>query len=257
MGKKNKDNKDKFKSNPFDYMGGGRIRELGDRYGVDHSDYNINMGRTSGSGRTYKGDRDDYDEAVRKAAMSDYDTRRTMEAQAMAGNKDAKKFAKKGFKNIGKVYEGNELMRKLHKDEGNGGSFSSASDFAGLTYKSVKADRDAQTASYDAKYAKTTDLNSLKDKLMAQATEDAAKPIEPSDRMAAVEDRMESASGNAPPSMFDKDNAQPAKADDQKDAARNFLEDYKLDVAKGANIKSDIETGVSNAARHVRDTYGR
>ena len=261
MGKKNKDNKDKFKSNPFDYMGGGRIRELGDRYGVDHSDYNINMGRTSGSGRTYKGDRDDYDEAVRKAAMSDYDTRRTMEAQAMAGNKDAKKFAKKGFKNIGKVYEGNELMRKLHKDEGNGGSFSSASDFAGLTYKSVKADRDAQTATYDETYAKTTDLNALKDKLMKQASDKAvaADPIEPSDRMAAVEDRFEKAAGgsSAPPSLFDKDNAQPAKADDQADAARNFVEDYKSDVIKGANIRSDIETGISNAARHVRDTYGR
>ena len=263
MGKKNKDNKDKFKANPFDYMGGGRIRELGDRYGVDHRDYNINMGRTSGSGRSYKGDRDDYDEAVRKAAMSDYDTRRTMEAQAMSGNKDAKKFAKKGFKNIGKVYEGNELMRKLHKDEGNGGSFSSASDFAGLTYKSVKADRNAQTAAYDETYAKTTDLNALKDKLMAEATEKAAgggaDPVEPSDRMAAVEDRLERAAGggNTPPSLFDKDNAQPAKADDQADAARNFLEDYTADVREGANIRSDINAGVSNAARHVRDTYGR
>ena len=261
MGKKSKDKKDKFKASPFDYMGGGRIRELGDRYGVDSKDYNINYGRTSDSGRTYKGDRDDYDEAVRKAAMSDYDTRRTMEAQAMAGNKDAKKFAKKGFKNIGKVYEGNELMRKLHKDEGNGGSFSSASDFAGLTHKSVKADRAAQTAAYDETYAKTTDLNALKDKLMAQASDKAAAaPIEPSDRMAAVEDRLEKAAGgslNSPPSLFDKDNAQPAKADDQKDAARNFVEDYKKDVMKGANIKSDIITGVSNAAKHVTDAYGR
>ena len=93
---------------------------------------------------------------------------------------------------------------------------------------------------------------------MAQASEDAVStPIEPSDRMAAVEERMENASYNSPPGLFDKDNADPAKTDDQKDAARNFLDDYKLDVAKGANIKSDIETGVSNAARHVRDTYGR
>ena len=261
MSKDKKDKKDKFKANPFDYMGGGRIRELGDRYGVDHKDYNINMGRTSGGGREYKGGREEYEDAIAKAAMSDYDTRRTMEAQAMAGNKDAKKFAKKGFKNIAKVYEGNELMRKLHKDEGNGGSFSSASDFAGLTYKSVKADREAQTAAYDDKYAKTTDLNDLKDKLMAQATEKAAgaDPIEPSDRMAAMEERFEKAAGgaNTPPSMFDKDNALPAKADDQADAARNFVEDYKKDVAIGANIRSDIETGVSNAARHVRDTYGR
>ena len=43
-----------------------------------------------------------------------------------------------------------------------------------------------------------------------------------------------------PPSLFDKDNAQPAKADDQADAARNFLEDYTADVQEGANIRSDI-----------------
>ena len=98
---------------------------------------------------------------------------------------------------------------------------------------------------------------------MSEATEKAAgggaDPIEPSDRMAAVEDRLERAAGggNTPPSLFDKDNAQPAKTDDQADAARNFLEDYTADVREGANIRSDINAGVSNAARHVRDTYGR
>ena len=155
MGKK-KGKDDKFKANPFDYMGGGRIRELGDRYGVDHRDYNINYGRTSGGGRDYKGGREEYEDAIAKAAMSDYVTRRTMEAQAMAGNKDAKKFAKKGFKNIGKVYEGNELMRDLHKEYGNGGSFSSASDFAGLTYKSVKEDRKVHNEDIDARIAANT-----------------------------------------------------------------------------------------------------
>ena len=97
---------------------------------------------------------------------------------------------------------------------------------------------------------------------MAEATEKAAgsTPIEPSDRMAAVEQRLEGAAGgsrNAPPSLFDKDNAMPAKADDQKDAARNFVNDYTADVKEGAGIKSDIATSVSNAARHVRDVYGR
>jgi hypothetical protein len=193
-----------------------------------------------------------------KAMMNDYDTRRTMEAAAMAGDKDAKKFAKKGIK-AGKVGAAWDTMKDLKKKYVGGGGMDGAKNRAGLTYAAVKADRDAQTAAYDDTYAKTTDLNSLKDKLMKQATNEAATPIEPSDRMAAVEDRFEKAAGgsNTPPSLFDKDNAQPAKADDQKDAARNFVEDYKLDVMKGANIKSDIETGVSNAARHVRDTYGR
>ena len=72
-----------------------------------------------------------------------------------------------------------------------------------------------------------------------------------------MQDRLENAAYNTPPSLFDKDNAEPATTDDQKDAARNFLDDYKLDVTKGANLQHDIETGLSNAARHVRDTYGR
>jgi len=190
--------------------------------------------------------------------MNDYDYRRSMEAGAMAGNKDAKKFAKKGFK-AGNIYSAAETMRDLKDEYGGGGGMNGERNRASLTYDLVKADREAQTAAYDEKYAKTTDLNELKDKLMAQATEDAAKPIEPSDRMAQVEERLESAAAGSdgPPSVFDKDNAQPAKADDQADAARNFLEDYKKDVVDGANIKSDISRGISNAARHVRDTYGR
>ena len=242
----------------FDYMKGGRIEKMGERYGVDKSDYNITGDRNDGgTGRTYKGGKEEYEAAIAKAAMNDYDTRRTMEAQAMSGKKKARKYAEEGFGNITDVIKANNMRERWHKKAGNGGSFSSASDFAGQTMRAVERDRDKQTAAYDQKYAKTTDLNSLKDKLMAQATEDAAEPIEPSDRMAAVQDRLEGAASNKPPSLFDKDNAAPAKADDQADAARNFLDDYKLDVTKGANLKHDIETGLSNAARTVRDTYGR
>ena len=238
------------RSSTFEYYTkSGKAGELMDRFGVE----GVKFGRPGeGEQRSQK----DVDKDIAKAMMNDYDYRRSMEAGAMAGNKDAKKFAKKGFK-AGNIYSAAETMRDLKDEYGGGGGMNGARNRANLTYDLVNADREAQTASYDDKYAKTTDLNSLKDKLMAQATEDAVEPIEPSDRMAGVEERLENSAGNAPPSMFDKDNSQPAKADDQKDAARNFLEDYKLDVAKGANIKSDIETGVSNAARHVRDTYGR
>ena len=267
MGKK-KDKKDKFESNPFDYMGGGRIRELGDRYGVDHKDYNINMGRNSGSGRSYKGDRDDYDEAVRKAAMSDYDTRRTMEAQAMSGNKDAKKFAKKGFKNIGKVYEGNELMRDLHKEYGNGGSFSSASDFAGLTYKSVKADRDAQTATYDKQYASQDMLNSkiaeLKDTLKAQEEQQAPVEIEESPELKAAKERLSGGEYNTtdsiyksstprpePTTAFRKENEDAPATDDRMKAVGSYLEQYKKDVIAGGRIGQATTNNLNNAYNTV------
>ena len=256
MGKDNKNKEAKSNMRWRTGMLNSKEREAMERYGLNTSDYGWD--KSDNPGQHSGGDYDDMHEDYLRAARNDYDTRRGIEAMAMSGKKKAQKIAKGGFNSASDVMNANNMQIKEHRRAGNGGDFSSASDFAGTSYRSVERDREKQTAAYDEKYAKTTDLNSLKDKLMAQATEDAVStPIEPSDRYAAVQERFESAAGNSPPSMFDKDNANPAKADDQKDAARNFLDDYKLDVAKGANIKSDIETGVSNAAKHVRDTYGR
>ena len=42
--------------------------------------------------------------------MNDYDYRRSMEAAAMAGNKDAKKFAKKGLKKVAMIYDAATTM---------------------------------------------------------------------------------------------------------------------------------------------------
>ena len=256
MGKKNK----KTSREDFDrgimskfYGPGKEAQDMLKRYGVE----GYRHGRTDRGSEGYRGVAE-----VRKdlanAMMNDYDTRRTMEAAAMAGNKKAKKFAKNGF-DAGNLQDAYGVMRKLKKKYVGGGGMDGAENRAGLTYEAVKADREAQTAAYDETYAKTTDLNKMKEELLAQAQSKVndGKPIEPSDRFAAVQDRLEGAASNKPPSMFDKDNAKPAKADDQADAARSFLDDYKLDVAKGANLKHDIETGVSNAARTVRDTYGR
>lgn len=249
-------------SNPFFGMMGsksyGKDKKLLDRYGVE--------GQRGGgraveiSGKSYRSS-SDVEKDLQRAMSQDPDTRRSLEAAAMSGDKKAQKLIKKGFKNFDQMHKTQKYFEKQHKKEGGGGEFSSVNDYMNLTNSLVNKERDAQTASYDERYAKTTDLNSLKDKLMAEASDKAvAAPIEPSDRMAAVEDRMENAaggSGNRPPSLFDKDNALPAKTDDQKDAARNFVEDYKKDVMKGANIKSDIQTGISNAAKHVTNVYGR
>ena len=252
--KKDKKNKGGTGSEYFDYRYGvGEAKHMMKRYGVEGAE--MGNPRMGGKQRSV----DDVKKDLADAMMNDYDTRRTMEAAAMAGNKDAKKYAKKGFK-AGNIQDAYGVMRDLKKEYVGGGGMGGSKNRAGLTYAAVKADRAAQTAAYDETYAKTTDLNAMKEELMAQASEKAAgnsDPIEPSDRFAAVQDRLEGAASNKPPSLFDKDNAAPAKADDQADAARNFLDDYKLDVTKGANLKHDIETGLSNAARTVRDTYGR
>ena len=260
--------KGKERSNSFDYhFGTGKVGELMKRYDIKGTKFTKpdNRGVGSSGGDVNDGSprtREDVDRDIAKAMMNDYDTRRGMEAAAMAGNKDAKKFAKKGFK-AGNVYSAWDTMKDLKKEYGGGGGMQGERNRANLTYDLVRADRDAQTAAYDETYAKTTDLNELKDKLMAEATEKAAgagsDPIEPSERMAAVEDRLEKAAGgsNTPPSLFDKDNAQPAKADDQADAARNFLTEYEDDVKKGASLRNDIQTNIANASHTVTNIYGR
>ena len=156
MGKKKEKT---FRASPFDYMKGGRIAEMGERYGINKDDYNVGFERAGHPDG--KGDRDDYEEAIRRAAMSDYDTRRTMEAQAMSGKKKAQKYAEGGFNNIQDVIKANNMRERWHKNAGNGGSFSSASDFAGQTHRAVERERSKQTAAYDKTYAKTTDLNDL------------------------------------------------------------------------------------------------
>jgi hypothetical protein len=235
-------------------LGNGKGAKLAKKYGVEGP----HMGHPDGrSGKPNRSIEQVERETAAKMA-NDYDVRRSIEAAQLAGNKKAQKLGS-GISNMEEALAAEKFMKKTHKNRmGNGGEYASANDAGNVTKYWVNKDRDNQTAAYDEAYAKTTDLNSLKNKFLAQATSKAAgAPIEPSDRMAAVEDRLEGASYNTPPGLHDKNNTDPAKADDQKDAARNFLSEYKLDVTKGAGIKHDIKTSISNAAQHVTDPYGR
>jgi len=259
MGKKNKDKKE-FRRSPFDYMEGGRIKKLGDRYGVDSSDYNINMGRNDGGhGRTYKGDRDDYEKAVAAAAMRDYDTRRTMEAKAMAGKKKARKYAEEGFGNIRDVIKANNMRERWHKKDGNGGSFSSASDFAGQTMRAVEEEREKQTADYRNEFATIKDMNALRDDLEAQAevTNTQPAPIQKSDALARAEDRLAEAEGVGASALYENNNRDAATDNPPADAAAGFLYDYKDKVKEQFGPLTNTEKEISNAAKRVQDAYGR
>ena len=139
---KNKDKKEKFKASPFDYMEGGRISKMGERYGVDKSDYNVGYDRNDGgTGRTYKGGRKEYEEAIQKAATADYQTNRSIEAAALSGKKKATEMAGKGFNNIQDVIKANNMFEKMHGRRGNGGEFSSSRDQVGLTQSLVERER--------------------------------------------------------------------------------------------------------------------
>ena len=234
------------------------VRDLAVKYGIDLDSYADDGNHRTGIGGA---EWNQLQRDVAQAASNDYDLRETISAAAASGKKKAIEIEKEGwnYKDLSNVHKALNFQKKAAKRHGQGGTFSTTSDAMGLTRSMQDRAEKKQTEAYDQRYAKTTDLNDLKDKLMAEATEKApnSNPIEPSDRLAAAESRLEAAASNSPPSLYSKNNTDPAKADDQKDAARNFLDDYKLDVAKGAGIKQDIARGVGNAAAFVSNIYGR
>ncbi len=107
------------------------------RYGIDPQDYGFSKANVG----IQKKDPRDFSKDVANAAMNDYDTRRTIEAAAMAGKNKAQKYAKEGFNSLEDVTKANNMFRKMHERAGNGGDFSSNSDYAGLTYGQVNRDR--------------------------------------------------------------------------------------------------------------------
>ena len=113
-------------------------RKTAERYGINPHGYSFTR---PGAGGVQKKDPRQFSSDVAKAAMNDYDTRRTIEAAAMAGKSKAQDFAKKGFSGIEDVTKANNMFRKMHERAGRGGDFSSNSDFAALTFDQVNRDR--------------------------------------------------------------------------------------------------------------------
>ena len=143
MGKKNKKKIDQMEFNRglMNYAGDGggskEAKELLERYNVE----SYRHGRTD-RGSEYRGF-DEIKQDLSDAMMNDYDTRRTIEAAAMAGNKDAKKFAKNGIEGAKSMLGAHQLMKDLKKEYVGGGGMNGAENRASLTYAAVNADRDA------------------------------------------------------------------------------------------------------------------
>ena len=134
------------KGSTFEYMyGTGEIGDMMDRYGIE----GVKMGRPSAGGEQRS--IDDVNKDIADAMMNDYDTRRAMEAAAMAGDKDAAKFAKQGFKG-GSIYSAYDKMKQLKKEYVGGGGMRGAKNEAGLTHAIVQADRENMLAGLDEKY---------------------------------------------------------------------------------------------------------
>ena len=124
----------------FEYRYGTGVEgEMMDRYGVAGAKSVKPSAQTSVSQSRSV---DEVKQDIAGAMTNSYDTRRSMEAAALLGNKDAKKYAKKGF-DADNIYGAHETMGGLEKKYGE--------DYgAGLTHALVNADRDALTTKFKA-----------------------------------------------------------------------------------------------------------
>ena len=163
---------------------GGYDREL-ERYGVEGPRFG---GRAQEmTGKSYRS-AEDVEKDIINAARNDYDLRRTVEAAALSGKKKAIDLQKKGFNSIDDVTNWGNFSEKAAKRHGQGGDFSSASDYMGLTKSMVQRDRRKFTEANDAKYATKEELNALEQKEAAQETFDNDE-VELSPDVQAAKDR--------------------------------------------------------------------
>ena len=161
-------------------------RKLLDRYGVRGQV--IKKPDNRDGDNAYRGS-EDVRKDLQKAMANDYDTRRSLEAASMAGNKKASKLIKKGFNSFQDMEDTQSFFKKQHKKAGNGGDFSSTNDYMNLTQHLVEKDRAKQTASYDKKYATKDDLKDLsKVKSVDEQVEEAQ--YEPSEKVKQAKERV-------------------------------------------------------------------
>jgi len=227
MGKKNKNKPSVFEW----YTRSGKIGEALKRYDVDTIHYGHPDGRSNKPNRTIE----DVNKELAGKAMNDYDTRRTIESAALAGEKGAEEFAKKGFKNATDVIDAQDFFKKYR---GTGGSFSSNADYAGLTWKAVNADRDK----FGSKFATVAQLEDMKAQQTEIANNSSTAPQGP------IEHSSEITAANA---SVGNDQAVPG-ADAQSEAAKLFANDYKLDVSRGAKIAEERQLNLENAKMAMR-----
>ena len=121
-----------------------------ERYGIDRKDYGYQVDDDEGS--HLKGDWNDMRKELAKRANAEYDTRRTFEASAMAGDETSRKYAEEGFEDATDVVTAYDHMKGLKKENVGGGGMRGAENRASLTQAMVDKDRNQLKSSFDDKF---------------------------------------------------------------------------------------------------------
>ena len=218
MGKKNKEiSKEDFNrglQSQF-YGPGAEARKLLDRYGVagTRSVKPDNRG-SEPPGREHR-----ELSAVKKdlaaAMMNDYDTRRGMEAAALAGNKDARKFAEEGYRPTAKSLSSAwSVMRDLKKEHVGGGGMSGPENEAGLTMALVDHERDVFNQSIDDRIA-----DAIPKEAPVAETKPDPEADKPSDHLAAAQELVDVYKGDIINNYLD--HYKPNASEESIEALRN------------------------------------
>ncbi len=182
--------------------------------------------------------------AVAKAISNDYDTRRSIEAAQLSGNKKAKDLGK-GINNIVDAVNAERFMAKTHvKRLDATGKYSSANDEGNVTNYWVNKDRDKLRASF-ATEDQATEADPDKSVL-----EDFNDPIEfeHSQKVKDAKNRVDKYSMSiGENNLFGKVNDPVPAKDDQADAADSFVNDYKKGVSAGSSLKENKSQNINNA----------
>lgn len=219
------------------------LKEMLDRYGVD----GVRSVKPDNRGSEPYGREHREVDAVKKdlaaAMMNDYDTRRGMEAAALAGNKDAKKYANKGFKPKSENLLGAwDLMKDLKKEHVGGGGMSGPKNEAGLTHALVKHERDVFNQSIDDRIA-----NAIPEE--APAAEPAPDPEadKPSAHLEAAQELVDVYKGDIVNNYLD---------DSKPNASQESIEALRNRYGKGTyarQLKSDAPDVSSEKGSTAQD----
>ena len=163
-----------------------------------------------------------------------------MEASAMSGKKKANKLLDKGFKNIDDVQKWQNFSEKAAKRHGQGGDFSSASDYMGLTQSMVERDRRKQTEGYNKDFALGADLAALRTEMDERFDEKSENvlPAQRSETSSAAESQSneyELNLGGTGTDIFGGGSPQ------EQEQAQGFADNSVDEVKKGLQL-SNVET---------------
>ena len=213
-------------------------KELGANFDINRDDF-----QEADRGSQGNFDSKGYNQAIADAMANDYDTRRAMEAARLSGDYDGPS----GISNMGEAYKVNNFMKDTHEANG-GGRFSSANDYAGVANHYVDKDRDNVMSDIEGI------KNQLLDQALGQKEEEKEEPYERSDRLSGAVNRLEAAA-NDPVSLYDRNNDDAPKSNDQEKAAGDFFFNSKKNLAQGLNLQQSTFDNLTNAANFTESIY--